>query len=81
MFGYACNETPELMPTPVMFAHRLGRELTAVRKGGKSEAGSAPMRSRRCPIRYVDGKPTEVANVVISTQHTPMSRHRRIENS
>ena len=80
MFGYACNETPELMPTPVMFAHRLGRELTAVRKGGKVK-WLRPDAKSQVSIRYVDGKPTEVVNVVISTQHTADVSHRRIENS
>ena len=78
MFGYACNETPELMPTPVMFAHRLGRELTAVRKGGKVK-WLRPDAKSQVSIRYVDGQPTEVVNVVISTQHTADVSHRQIE--
>ena len=78
MFGYACNETPDLMPTPVMFAHRLGRELTAVRKSGKV-SWLRPDAKSQVSIRYVDGKPTEVVNVVISTQHTADVSHRQIE--
>ncbi|GAB5562872.1 MAG: methionine adenosyltransferase [Synoicihabitans sp.] len=69
MFGYACNETPELMPTPVMLAHQLGRALTAVRKSGKAP-WLRPDAKSQVSVRYVDGKPTEVVNVVISTQHT-----------
>lgn len=79
MFGFACNETPELMPTPVMFAHRLGRELTKIRKSGKA-AWLRPDAKSQVSIRYVDGKPTEVVNVVISTQHTADVSHGTIED-
>jgi S-adenosylmethionine synthetase len=78
MFGYACNETPELMPTPVMFAHRLGRELTKLRKSGKVN-WLRPDAKSQVSVRYVDGKPTEVVNVVISTQHTADVSHAKIE--
>jgi len=79
MFGFACNETPELMPTPVMFAHRLGRGLTALRKGGKA-AWLRPDAKSQVSIRYVDGKPVEIVNVVISTQHTADVTHGVIED-
>ena len=79
MFGYACNETPELMPTPIMFAHRLGRELTALRKGGKAK-WLRPDAKSQVSVRYVDGKPIEVVNVVISTQHTEDVSHPEIES-
>jgi S-adenosylmethionine synthetase len=69
MFGYACNETPELMPTPVMFAHRLGRELTKIRKSGKVN-WLRPDAKSQVSVRYENDKPVEVVNVVISTQHT-----------
>jgi S-adenosylmethionine synthetase len=49
MFGYACDETPELMPAPIMFAHRLGRELTRIRKAASSPSGCARTRSPRSP--------------------------------
>jgi S-adenosylmethionine synthetase len=78
MFGYACNETRELMPTPIMFAHRLGRELTKIRKSGKV-AWLRPDAKSQVSVRYVDGKPVEVVNVVISTQHTADVAHRVIE--
>ncbi len=79
MFGYACNETPELMPTPVMFAHRLGRELTAIRKSGKVR-WLRPDAKSQVSVRYRDGKPVEVVNVVISTQHTDDVDHAAIES-
>ena len=78
MFGYACDETPELMPTPVMFAHRLGRELTRIRKSGKAK-WLRPDAKSQVSVRYVDGKPKEVVNVVISTQHTEDVSHAEIE--
>ncbi len=78
MFGYACNETPELMPTPIMFAHRLGRELTAVRKSGRVK-WLRPDAKSQVSIRYENGRPVEVVNVVISTQHTEEVKHAEIE--
>lgn len=68
MFGYACNETPELMPAPIMFAHRLGRELTRIRKSGKVK-WLRPDAKTQVSVEYVNGKPTRIVNVVISTQH------------
>jgi S-adenosylmethionine synthetase len=79
MFGYACNETPELMPTPVMFAHRLGRRLTQLRKSGKVN-WLRPDAKSQVSVRYVDGKPVEIVNVVISTQHTEEVQHPQIES-
>ncbi|SDS52934.1 methionine adenosyltransferase [Opitutus sp. GAS368] len=79
MFGYACNETPELMPTPVMFAHRLGRKLTQLRKSGKVE-WLRPDAKSQVSIRYENDKPVAVENVVISTQHTADVSHRQIES-
>ena len=79
MFGYACNETPELMPTPVMFAHRLGRKLTQLRKSGKV-AWLRPDAKSQVSIRYENDKPVEVVNVVISTQHTADVSHHEIES-
>ncbi len=79
MFGFACTETPELMPTPVMFAHRLGRELTKIRKSGKV-AWLRPDAKSQVSIRYEDGVPVAVENVVISTQHTADVEHGTIED-
>jgi S-adenosylmethionine synthetase len=79
MFGFACNETPELMPTPVMFAHRLGRRLTAIRKSGKVK-WLRPDAKSQVSVRYEDGKPVEIVNVVISTQHTADVEHGQIES-
>jgi S-adenosylmethionine synthetase len=78
MFGYACTETPELMPTPIMFAHRLGRELTKVRKSGKV-AWLRPDAKSQVSVRYENDLPVEVVNVVISTQHTEDVSHAQIE--
>jgi S-adenosylmethionine synthetase len=79
MFGYACNETPELMPTPIMFAHRLGRLLTKIRKSGQAP-WLRPDAKSQVSIRYENDRPVEVVNVVISTQHTPEVTHSQIEN-
>ncbi|MGN6555875.1 MAG: methionine adenosyltransferase [Verrucomicrobiota bacterium] len=79
MFGYASDETPELMPAPIMFAHRLGRELTRVRKSGRV-AWLRPDAKSQVSVEYVDGKPTRITNVVISTQHAANVEHREIES-
>jgi S-adenosylmethionine synthetase len=68
MFGYACTETPELMPAPIMFAHRLGREVTRLRKAGVVK-WLRPDAKSQVSVRYENGIPTEITNVVISTQH------------
>jgi S-adenosylmethionine synthetase len=74
MFGYACNETEELMPAPIMFAHRLGRELTKVRKAGKVK-WLRPDAKSQVSVKYENGKPTKIVNVVISTQHAADVEH------
>ncbi len=78
MFGYACNETPELMPTPIMFAHRLGRELTKIRKSGQAP-WLRPDAKSQVSVRYENDVPVEVVNVVISTQHAEGVPHAKIE--
>ncbi|MCF7731125.1 MAG: methionine adenosyltransferase [Akkermansiaceae bacterium] len=79
MFGYACDETPELMPAPIMYAHRLGRELTRIRKAGKLAKWLRPDAKSQVSVEYVDGKPTRIVNVVISTQHAADVSHATIE--
>jgi S-adenosylmethionine synthetase len=78
MFGFAADETEELMPAPIIFAHRLGRELTAIRKSGKVK-WLRPDAKSQVSVRYVDGVATEIVNVVISTQHTADVAHAEIE--
>jgi S-adenosylmethionine synthetase len=78
MFGYACDETPELMPAPIMFAHRLGRELTRIRKSGKAK-WLRPDAKSQVSVIYEDGRPVAISNVVISTQHSADVDHAEIE--
>ena len=68
MFGYACDETPELMPAPIMFSHRLGRQLTKLRKSGKVD-WLRPDAKTQVSVKYVEDKPVEITNIVVSTQH------------
>ena len=68
MFGYACNETPELMPAPIMYAHKLGRALTKIRKSGKV-AWLRPDAKSQVTLRYENDKPVGLEAVVLSTQH------------
>ncbi len=74
MFGFACDETPELMPAPIMFAHRLGRELTRIRKQGKVP-WLRPDAKSQVSVQYEDGQPKAVTSVVVSTQHAASVRH------
>jgi S-adenosylmethionine synthetase len=78
MFGYASDETPELMPAPIMFAHRLGRELTNIRKTGKVP-WLRPDAKSQVSVVYADGRPVAISNVVISTQHAADVEHAEIE--
>lgn len=79
MFGYACNETSELMPMPIQLSHQLVKVLADVRKSGKL-AFLRPDSKSQVSVEYVDGKPVRVDTVVISTQHTPDVTHKQIED-
>ncbi len=78
MFGYASDETTELMPAPIMFAHRLGRKLTQIRKSGKVH-WLRPDAKSQVSVVYENDEPVAISNVVISTQHTADVEHKQIE--
>ena len=78
MFGYACNETPELMPMPISYAHKLTKRLTELRKDG-TLSYLRPDGKSQVTVEYVDDKPVRVDTVVISTQHAPEVSHDEIE--
>ena len=80
MFGYACDETPELMPMPVSLSHKLLRELTRLRKTRKIK-WLRPDAKSQVSVEYKDGKPLRVTAVVISTQHDPDVSHAEIEKT
>ncbi|MEL6554119.1 MAG: methionine adenosyltransferase [Cyanobacteria bacterium J06621_11] len=69
MFGFACNETPELMPLPISLAHRISRELAAARKSGQL-AYLGPDGKTQVTVEYEDGKPVGIDTILVSTQHT-----------
>ena len=70
MFGYACNETPELMPAPIYYSHKILELLAAARHKGEGDVGKlGPDAKSQVTVRYVDGKPSEAVSIVLSTQH------------
>jgi S-adenosylmethionine synthetase len=77
MFGYACTETPELMPAPISLAHGLVRRLSEVRRAGTLPY-LRPDGKSQVSVRYVDGKPVRVETVVVSAQHAPDVTHERL---
>ena len=79
MFGFACDETPELMPAPIMYSHRLGRQLTKLRKGGTAK-WLRPDAKTQVSIRYENNKPVKVTSVVVSTQHTESVSNKTIRD-
>jgi S-adenosylmethionine synthetase len=70
MFGYACDETPELMPAPIYYAHRLVERQASLRRDGRLPF-LRPDAKSQITMRYVDGKPHSIDTVVLSTQHSP----------
>jgi S-adenosylmethionine synthetase len=70
MFGYACNETAELMPAPIYYSHKILELLAAARHKGEGDAGRlGPDAKSQVTVKYVDGKPAEATSIVLSTQH------------
>ena len=80
MFGYACDETPELMPFPIQMAHSLVHYLAKVRKGGEAYF-LRPDSKSQVTVEYRDGKPVKVKNVVISTQHSPEVEYSKLRET
>ncbi len=77
MFGYACNETPQLMPLPIYYAHRIMQRQGEVRKDGRLP-WLRPDAKSQLTVRYVDGKPVSIDTVVVSTQHHPDVSHAQL---
>ncbi|NOX83107.1 MAG: methionine adenosyltransferase [Alphaproteobacteria bacterium] len=70
MFGYACRETPALMPAPIYYSHKILQDLAAARHAKQGDAGMlGPDAKSQVTVHYVDGKPVEIASIVLSTQH------------
>ena len=74
MFGYACDETPDLMPAPIYYSHKILELLAAARKKGEGEAAKlGPDAKSQITVRYENGKPADVTSIVLSTQHLDAS--------
>jgi S-adenosylmethionine synthetase len=80
MFGYACDETPELMPFPIQMAHSLVKYLAKIRKGGEAYF-LRPDSKSQVTVEYRDGKPVKVQSVVISTQHSPDVEYNKLKET
>jgi S-adenosylmethionine synthetase len=80
MFGYACDETPELMPAAIYYAHRLVERQSQLRKDGRLP-WLRPDAKSQVTLRYVNGRPVSVNTVVLSTQHAPEVSHSQIEEA
>ena len=80
MFGYACDETPELMPAAIYYAHRIVERQSQLRKDGRLP-WLRPDAKSQVTLRYVDGKPVGIDTVVLSTQHAPEMEHKAIEEA
>src|SRR5271154_4927831 len=79
MFGYACTETPELMPAPLYYAHLILRRISELRRNAdKTVAGLLPDAKSQVTLRYVDGKPVGATSVVVSTQHAESLSQERV---
>jgi S-adenosylmethionine synthetase len=79
MFGYACDETPELMPAPIMYAHQLGREITRIRKSGEVN-WLRPDAKTQVSVQYINDQPVRISNIVVSTQHAANVKHNTIKD-
>jgi S-adenosylmethionine synthetase len=80
MFGYACDETPQLMPLPIYLSHRLVERQSELRRDGRLP-WLRPDAKSQVTIRYVDGKPDSIDTVVLSTQHAPGMKHEQIKEA
>ena len=80
MFGYACNETPELMPAAIYYAHRIVERQSQLRKDGRLP-WLRPDAKSQVTLKYVDGKPVAIDTIVLSTQHAPEMEHKQIEEA
>jgi len=80
MFGYACDETPEMMPAPIYYAHRLVERQADVRRDGRLP-WLRPDAKSQVTLRYVDGKPHSIDTVVLSTQHAPDVDHKTLQEA
>ena len=80
MFGYACNETPELMPAAIHYAHRIVERQSRLRKDGRLP-WLRPDAKSQVTLRYVDGRPVGIDTIVLSTQHAPEMEHKQIEEA
>ena len=80
MFGYACNETPQLMPLPIYYAHRIMQRQAEVRRDGRLP-WLRPDAKSQLTVRYLDGKPVAIDTVVVSTQHGPEVSHAQLSEA